>query len=75
MEFEGSEAGILKFQWNLKVLGVLAGRRREDLQGGATVRLGSNVVENVRFGIPRAPKSWKTYSLANPGLQTYGKRK
>ena len=50
MEFEGSEAGIVKFQWNLKVLGVLAGRRRERLQGRTTARLGSNIVENVRFG-------------------------
>ena len=29
MDFEGSEAGIVKNQRNLKVLGVLAGRRRD----------------------------------------------
>lgn len=31
MDFEGSEAGIVKNQRNLKVLGVLAGRRRDSL--------------------------------------------
>ena len=29
MEFEGSEAGAVELQWNLKVLGVLAVRRRD----------------------------------------------
>ena len=29
MEFNGSEAGMVKFQRNLKILGVAAGRRRE----------------------------------------------
>ena len=49
MDFEGSEAGIVKNQRNLKVLGVLAGRRRDSLQGLTTARPGANIVENVRF--------------------------
>ena len=54
MEFEGSEAGIVKFLRKMKVLGSVAGRRRESLQGGETARPGSNIVENVRFGGPGA---------------------
>ena len=50
MEFEGSRAGILKNLKKMKVLGGVAGRRRESLQGGETARPGSNIVENVRFG-------------------------
>ena len=34
MEFEGSEAGIVKNLRKMKVLGSAAGRRRESLQGG-----------------------------------------
>ena len=57
---------ILKFQWNLKVLklvkilrkmkvlGSVAGRRRKFPQGEETARPGSNIVENVRFGLPGA---------------------
>ena len=41
---------IMKFQRKMKVLGVLAGRGKEYLQGGRTARLGSNIIENVRFG-------------------------
>ena len=36
----------------MKVLGGVAGRRRESLQGGETARPGSNIVEHVRFGRP-----------------------
>ena len=43
IEFEGSEARIVKNQWNLKVLGVLLERRREFLTGGTTARSGSNI--------------------------------
>ena len=50
MEFEVSEAGIVKNLTKMKVLGGVAGRRRESLQGGETARPGSNIVENVRFG-------------------------
>ena len=52
MEFEGSEAGIMKNLMKMKVLGSVAGRGRESLQGGETARPGSNIVENVRFGSP-----------------------
>ena len=51
-EFEGSEAGIMKNLRKMKVLGGVAGRRRESPQGGETARPGSNIVENVRFGAP-----------------------
>ena len=51
VEFEGSEAGIMKFQWKMKVLGDLAGCRRECPQGATTARPGSKVLENVRFGV------------------------
>ena len=34
VEFEGSEARIVKNQWNLKVVGVLPERRRESFTGG-----------------------------------------
>ena len=52
IEFEGSEAGIVNFLRKMKVLGSVAGRRKESLQGGETARPGSNIVENVRFGRP-----------------------
>ena len=69
MEFEGSEAGIVKNQWNLKVLGVLVGRRRESLQGGTTARPGSNIVENVRFGrLGALPRTLATYAPSRPLL-------
>ena len=67
MEFEGSEAGIVKFQWNLKVLGVLAGRGRECFQGGTTARPGSNIVENVRFGrLGALPRTLATNAPSRP---------
>ena len=59
MEFEGSEAEMMKFPVNLKVLRVSLslslslslGRRRESLLGGEErPQFGSNIVENVRFG-------------------------
>ena len=75
MEFEGSEAGIVKNHRKMKVLGGLAVRRRESPQGGETARPGSNIVENVRFGAPRAlPRTLATYApsrtvvLDPPGL-------
>ena len=52
MEFEGSEAGIVTKLWKMKVLGGVAGRRRESPQGRETARPGSNIMENVRFGAP-----------------------
>ena len=53
MEFEGSEAEMMKFPRNLKVLRVSLGRRRESLLGGGErPQFGSNIVENVRFGGP-----------------------
>ena len=60
MEFEGSEAGIVKNLRKMKVLGGVAGRRRESFQGGETARPGSNIVENVRFGRPGPfPGPWR----------------
>ena len=50
MEFEGSEAEMMKFLEKLKVLGVVAGRSREFVQGATTARPGSHIVENARFG-------------------------
>ena len=52
MEFERSDAGIVKNLRKMKVLGGVAGRRSESLQGGETAQPGSNIVENVRFGAP-----------------------
>ena len=69
MEFEGSEAGIVKFLRKMKVLGSVAGRRREFLQGEETARPGSNIVENVRFGRPGAlPRTLATYAPSRPLL-------
>ena len=69
MEFEGSEAGIVKNLRKMKVLGGVAGRRRESLQGGETARPGSNIVENVRFGAPGAlPRTLATYAPSRPGF-------
>ena len=60
MEFEGSDARIMKNLRKMKVLGGVAGRRRESLQGGETARPGSNIVENVRFGAPGPfPGPWR----------------
>ena len=43
--------------------------------GGSLGARGSEyIVENVGFGVPRAPKPWKTYSLVNPGLRNGEKR-
>ena len=47
----------------MKVLGVLVGRRRERLLGGATAQLGSNIMENVRFGrLGALPWTLATYA-------------
>ena len=63
MEFEGSEAGIVKHLRKMKVMGGVAGRRRESLQGGTTARPGSNIVENVRLGrIGALPWTLGTYA-------------
>ena len=67
MEFEGSEAGIVKKLRKMKLLGSVAGRRRESLQGGETARPASNIVENVRFGRPGAfPRTLATYAPSPP---------
>ena len=67
MEFEGSEAGIVKFLRKMKVLGSVAGRKREPLQGEANARPGSNILENVRFGRPGAlPRTLTTYAPPRP---------
>ena len=67
MDFEGSEAGIVNFLRKMKVLGSAAGRRRESLQGAATARPGSNIVENVRSGRPAAlPRTLATYLVLGP---------
>ena len=62
MEFEGSEAEMMKFPRNLKVLRVSLGRKRE-------APIGSNLVENVRFGRLGA-LSWTlgTYAHSRPVL-------
>ena len=60
MEFEGSEAGIVKILKKMKVLGSAAWRRRESLQSEETARPVSNIVENIRFEAPRAPKCWES---------------
>ena len=69
MEFEGSEAEILKFLRKMKVSGVSAGRKRECLQGGRAARPGPKIVENVRFGRLGA-LSWTlgTYAHSRPVL-------
>ena len=70
MEFEGSEAEMMKFPRNLKVLRVSLGRRRESLLGGGErPQFGSNIVENVRFGRLGA-LSWTlgTYAHSRPVL-------
>ena len=67
MEFEGSEAGIVKFLRKMKVLGSVAGRRRESLRSIETARPGSNIVENVRFGGP-GPFSGPWRPMPPPGL-------
>ena len=58
LDIHGYEAGIVKCQWNLKVLGAVAGQRRDSLQDARTAWPGSNIVENVRFGrlwaVPRS---------------------
>ena len=51
-ENKGFETGIVKFLKKMKVLGSVAGRKREFPQAGETARPGSNIVENVRFGAP-----------------------
>ena len=66
MEFEGFEAGIVKHHRKMMVLGGVAGRRRESLQGRETA---SNIVENVRFGAPGAlPRTLATYAPSRPVL-------
>ena len=50
MEFEGSEAGIVKFLRKMKDLREVAGRRREHRTGGTTARPGSKIGENVKSG-------------------------
>ena len=71
LEFEGSEAGIMKNLWKMKVLGGVAGRRRESLQGGETARPGSNIVENVRFGAPGPfPGPWRPMPRPGPSFWT-----
>ena len=67
MEFEGSEAGVMKNLRKMKVLGSVAGRRRESFQGEETARPGSNILENVRFGRPWPfPGPIATYALYRP---------
>ena len=67
-ENEGSEAGIVKFQRKMKILGE-AGRRREYLSGGTTARPGSNIMENVRFGrLGALPRTLATYAPSRPLL-------
>ena len=63
MEFEGSEAEMMKFLRNLKVLRVSL------LGGGERPQFGSNIVENVRFGRLGA-LSWTlgTYAHSRPVL-------
>ena len=57
----------MKNQRKMQVLGGVAGRRRESLQGGETARPGSNIVENVRFGAPGAlPRTLATYDSSWP---------
>ena len=53
----------------MKVLGSAAGRRRGFLQGGETARPGSNIVENVRFGLLGAlPRTLATYVPSRPSF-------
>ena len=69
MEFEGSEAGIVKILRKMKVLGVLAGRRRDCLSGGTTARPGSNIMENVSFGrLGALPRTLATYVPSRPAF-------
>ena len=51
------------------VLGVLAGRRRDSLQGLLTAWPGSNIVENVRFErLGALPRTLGTYARPWPVL-------
>ena len=70
VEFEGSEAEMMKFFRNLKVLRVSVGRRRKSLLvGGETPQFGSNIVENVRFGrLGALPRTLGTYAHSRPVL-------
>ena len=71
IEFEGSEAGIVKNPRKMNVLGGVAGRRRESLQGGETAQPGSNRVENVRFGAPGPfPGPWRPMPPLGPSFWT-----
>ena len=66
---------IVKFQWNLKVLGVVAGRRKECRRNNRPARFkyigkrstrhfsGSKIIEIIRFEASRAPRWWKSKSL------------
>ena len=72
MEFEGSEAGIVKNSRKMKVLGGVTGRGRESLQGRETARPGSNIVENVRFGGPGPfPGPWRPMPPPGPSFWTF----
>ena len=65
IEFEGSDARIVKNQWNLKVLGVLLERRRESLTGGTTARPSSTIgeISKRKVWAPRAlPRTLGTYA-------------
>ena len=69
MEFEGSEAGMMKLIRKMKVLGSAAWRRRDSLQGATTAQPGSQKMSNVWFGRPGAlPRTLATYAPSWPLL-------
>ena len=56
MDFEGSEAGIVKFQRKMKVPGALAGRRRDSLSPGLNNRpAGLKYIGKRKVLAPRGP--------------------
>ena len=67
MEFEGSEAGIMKFLGKMKVLESAAGRRREFLQGEKNRPAGLKYNGKRKVWAPRAlPRTLATYAPSRP---------
>ena len=69
MEFEGSEVGIVNILRKMKVLGGVAGRRRELLQGEETARPRSKKIGKRKVWAPRAlPQTLATHAPSRPVL-------
>ena len=70
MEFEGSEAGRVKFLRKMKVLGSVAGRRRKRASPGRRTRpAGLKYTGKRKVWAPRAlPRTLVTYASSRPLL-------